>query len=157
MDCALTIIRFTLERTVANWDTSYIEGRLHSLIAGTSYRGRVVITFPMTHCKVVIHSPDRVNRLWTNMTSLFTGVKRYEVCKVVWPYASVPPGTADRKYAVQSEELWWRDWQDAIRHAVLGRRRGWVTVEDRLEFLMAPKRDALVAREWGLSNAPGQY
>lgn len=40
---------------------------------------------------------------------------------------------------MQEEEVWFADWRDAIRHAVIGKRRGWVTVEDRLEFLMEPR------------------
>jgi len=44
-----------------------------------------------------------------------------------------------RRCAVQEEEVWFADWRDAIRHAVIGKRKGWVTVEDRLEFLMEPR------------------
>jgi hypothetical protein len=128
--------RFTLERIVSNWDTPYLEGRLHSLIASTGYRGQVEITFPMTHSQVVIHSPDKVNRLFTNMTHLFTGTKKYATVKAVWPYASAPPDAADRAFAVQSEEGWWNEWKDAVRYAVLTRRNGWVTTEDQLEILM---------------------
>jgi hypothetical protein len=40
---------------------------------------------------------------------------------------------------VQEEEVWFTNWKDSIRHAILGRRKGWVTNEDRLEFLMEPK------------------
>lgn len=141
--------RFTLERVVTNWDTHYLESRLHSLIASTAYRGQVEITFPMTHSKVIVHSPDKVNRLFTNMTHLFTGTKKYAVVKAVWPYASVPPDAGDRQFAVQSEERWWNDWKDAIRHAILSRRQGWVTIEDRLEFLMAPMKDVVRPAEWG--------
>ncbi len=47
-----------------------------------------------------------------------------------------------------SEETWWVAWRDAIRFAVLGRRKGWVTVEDQLEFLMNPQAGRVV-REWG--------
>jgi hypothetical protein len=83
------------------------------------------------------------------MTHLFTGTKKYAVVKAVWPYASVPPDTAGRAFAVQSEERWWADWKDAIRHAILSRRQGWVTVEDRLEFLMAPAKDPGRPMEWG--------
>jgi hypothetical protein len=144
----LTQNRFTVERTVANWDTEYLEGRLRALIASTGYRNQVTITFPMTHTKVVVQSPDKVNRLFTNVQSLFTGTKRYEVVKIVWPYASVPPGEDDRKFAVQSEESWWNDWKDAIRHAILSGRKGWVTVEDRLEFLMAPDKDKGKVKNW---------
>ncbi|TVY92565.1 hypothetical protein LAWI1_G003588 [Lachnellula willkommii] len=52
---------------------------------------------------------------------------------------NVPRGETGRRCAVQEEEMWFNDWKDAIRHAVLGRRRGWVTGEDRLEFLMEPR------------------
>jgi hypothetical protein len=142
--------RFIFERVVTNWDTSYLEGRLHSLIASLSYRGLVEIRFPITHNRVVVQSPDKVNRLFTNVTQLFTGTKKYAVVKAVWPYASVPPGVANRKFAVQSEEAWWNDWKDAIRGAVLSRRKGWVTVEDRLESLMTPPKDGGPVGEWGL-------
>lgn len=142
---------FALERTVINWDTSYLEGRLLSLISSTSYRGHVSITFPMTHSRVVIHSPDKVNRFFSNVTKVFTGTKKYEIIKSVWPYADVARGETGRRCAVQEEEVWFSDWKDAIRHAVLGKRRGWVTAEDRLEFLMEPKFAELGGKpaEWG--------
>jgi hypothetical protein len=145
---ALTQNRFVIQRIVTNWDIEYIEGRLRALIASTGYRNQLTITFPMTHSKIVVQSPDKINKLFTSMQNLFTGTKRYEVIKIVWPYASVPPGDEDRKCAVQSEESWWSDWKDAIRHAVLSGRKGWVTVEDRLEFLMAPERDKGKTKDW---------
>jgi hypothetical protein len=130
--------RFTLERVVTNWDTSYLEGRIRSLVASLDYQGLVEIRFPITHNTVVVHSPNKVNQLFTKIAQLLSGTKKYAVIKAVWPYASVPPGAADRKFAVQSEEAWWNDWKDAIRAAILSGRKGWVTVEDRLEFLMKP-------------------
>lgn len=57
----------------------------------------------------------------------------------MWPYADVKRGEQGRRCAVQEEEIWFEGWRDAIRHAVIGKRKGWVTVEDRLEFLMEPK------------------
>jgi hypothetical protein len=131
--------RFALERIVTNWDTSYLEGRLLSLISSTSYRGHVKISFPLTHSRVVVHSPDKVNRFFSNVAKVFTGTKKYEVIKSVWPYADVARGEQGRRCAVQEEEVWFADWKDAIRHAVIGKRKGWVTVEDRLEFLMEPR------------------
>lgn len=53
-----------------------------------------------------------------------------------------------RKFAVQSEDDWWRDWKDAIRVALLAKRRGWVTVEDRLEGLMGMRVDEGVEVGW---------
>ncbi|KAH8802762.1 hypothetical protein F5884DRAFT_482302 [Xylogone sp. PMI_703] len=144
-----SIKQFTLERVVTNWDSSYLEGRILSLIASTSYRGAVTITFPTTHNKVIIRPPDKVNRFFSNVTSLFTGTKRYEVVKAVWPYATVPRGEEGRRCAVQSEDEWFADWKDAIKHAIINRRKGWVTVEDRLEFLMEPKpQEAAKQAQW---------
>ncbi|TVY81099.1 hypothetical protein LSUE1_G005685, partial [Lachnellula suecica] len=134
-----SIKQFVLERTVINWDTSYLEGRLLSLVNSTAYRGHVTVSFPITHSKVVVHSPDKVNRFFSSVTKVFTGTKKYEVIKSVWPYADVPRGELRRRCAVQEEEVWFNAWRDAIRHAVLCRRKGWVTSEDRLEFLMEPK------------------
>lgn len=133
------IKQFVLERTVTNWDTSYLEGRLLSLISSTDYRGSVKITFPLTHSRVVIHSPDKVNRFFSNVAKVFTGTKKYEVVKAVWPYANVARGEAGRRCAVQEEDAWFDSWKDTIRHAVVMKRNGWVTAEDRLELLMEPK------------------
>lgn len=142
--------QFTLERTVINWDTTSLEGRILSLISNISYRGQVTVTFPVTHSRVVVHSPDKVNRFFSNVAALFTGVKRYEVVRSVWPYADMPHGEPGRRCVVQDEDAWWADWKDAIRHAILARTRGWVSVEDRLEFLMEPKKEELVKlAEWG--------
>jgi hypothetical protein len=143
--------RFALERTVINWDTSYLEGRLLSLISSTSYRGHVTVTFPLTHSRVVIRSPDKVNRFFSNVTQVFTGNKKYEIVKSVWPYADVARGEQGRRCVVQEEEAWFGNWSDSIRHAILGKRVGWVTIEDRLEFLMEPRlgdRDGKPA-DWG--------
>ncbi|TVY31813.1 hypothetical protein LSUB1_G008624, partial [Lachnellula subtilissima] len=132
--CADTsaIKQFVLERTVINWDTSYLEGRLLSLINSTAYRGHCTVSFPLTHSRVVIHSPDKCDE------GVY-GHKEIRGHQSIWPYADVPRGETGRRCAVQEEEMWFNDWKDAIRHAVLGRRRGWVTGEDRLEFLMEPR------------------
>jgi len=117
-----------------------------------SYRGNVTITFPVTHSRVVIQPPDKMNRFFTSVSKAFSGSRRYEPVKSVWPYASVPRGEAGRQCAVQDEEVWFNDWKDAIAHAVLSKRKSWVTIEDRLEFLMEPK--SLVEgkpAEWGRS------
>ena len=140
--------RFTIQRVVTNWDTEYLDGRLRALIASTGYRNQVTITFPMTHSKIEVQSPDKVNKFFTNVQSIFTGINKYYVVKIVWPYASVPPGEDGRRFAVQSEESWWNDWKEAIKHAILSGRKGWVTVEDRLEFLMSPDKDKGKVKDW---------
>lgn len=133
-----------------NWDTNYLEGRLLSLINSTSYRGHTTVSFPLTHSRVVVHSPDKVNRFFSNVAKVFTGTKKYEVIKSVWPYADHPRGETGRKCAVQEEEAWFGDWKDAITHAVLCKRKGWVTSEDRLEFLMEPRTAELMRPAgWG--------
>jgi hypothetical protein len=96
------------------------------------------------HSRVVVHSPDKVNRFFSNVAKVFTGTKKYEVVKAVWPYADVARGEGSvgrggRRCVVQSEDAWFESWRDAIRHAVMMKRSGWVTVEDRLEFLMEPR------------------
>lgn len=130
---------FALERTITNWDTSYLEGRLLSLVHSTAYGGRVTVTFPLTHSRVVIKNPDKVNRFFSNVAKVFTGTRKYEVVKSVWPYADIARGESGRRCTVQDEETWLRNWSDSIRHAILSKRKGWVTSEDRLEFLMEPK------------------
>lgn len=84
-----TIKTFVLERVVANLDKEWLEGKLRSLVATTDYNGHVTVTFPMTHCKVVIQSPDKVNKFFTSVSALFTGKSKYEVVKAVWPFAYV--------------------------------------------------------------------
>ncbi|KAH8686016.1 hypothetical protein BGZ60DRAFT_365784 [Tricladium varicosporioides] len=134
-----SIKHFTLDRVVTNWDTSYLEGRLLSLVNSIHYKGQVIVSFPVTHARVLVRSPDKVNKLFSNVTKMFTGVRKYEVVKSVWPYADIPRGEPGRKCAIQEEEMWFNEWKNAIRHAVLMRRKGWVTIEDRVEFLMEPK------------------
>ncbi|PSS02261.1 hypothetical protein BD289DRAFT_334938, partial [Coniella lustricola] len=133
---------FVLERTVVNMDTDWLEGQVRSLIASMGYKGTVHIKFPITHAKVIVQNPDRVNKFFTGLTTLFTGKSTYEVVKAVWPFASSrrdESGLASgqqRVCAVQSEEQWWREWAQPLRYAIASRRHGWVTVEDKLEVIM---------------------
>jgi hypothetical protein len=134
------VSRFTLERKITNWDTSYLEGRLLTLISSTKYGGRTTVSFPLTHSKVVIHSPDKYNRFFSNVTKAFTGSHKYEVVQSIWPYADVGRETGTghgRRCLVQDEERWFLEWRSVIRYAVMGKRKGWVTSEDRLEELVS--------------------
>src|SRR5258706_6394808 len=92
--------RFTIHRTVSNLDVEYIEGRLHSLISSTLYRGRIEVTFPMTYSHIVIKSSYRGRDFLTNVTNLFSPTKKYETVKIIWPFASIKPGGDGRRYAV---------------------------------------------------------
>lgn len=140
---------FMLERVVANLDTNWIEGQVRSLIASTDYKGLVTVTFPVTHAKVVVQNPDKINKFFTGVASLFSGKKRYEVVKAVWPFATAQKGEEGRRCIVQSEETWFREWRDAIKYAVATKRQGWVTVEDKLEVIMEGKGKGVAVVDWG--------
>ena len=82
------------------------------------YPGAVAVSFPVTHSRVVVQNPDRVNKFITSVTGFFAGKRKYEVVKAVWPFATMPRGgeSGSRRCAVQSEEVWWREWKGSIRH-----------------------------------------
>ncbi|EED21529.1 conserved hypothetical protein [Talaromyces stipitatus ATCC 10500] len=134
---------FTLTRQLSNWNTSYIEGQIRSLIASTGYNKPVTITFPVKYSKIVVYPPksSSFNSFFTTLMSPLLDKKRYEVVRAVWPYASLPPGpeTTNRVPVVQSEEMWWEEWRDVLRWAIVSKKcSGWVSVDDMLEFRMAP-------------------
>lgn len=140
---------FTLERVVANLDVGWIDGQLRSLVASLKYKGDVDVTFVVTHSKITVQNPDKVNQFFTSVTSLFAGKNKYEVVKSVWPFASTRSGEPGRKCAVQTEETWWREWRGPIGHAIAQKRQGWVTVEDKLEAVMEGKGSNMAPVDWG--------
>jgi hypothetical protein len=140
---------FVLERVVANMDVDWLEGQIRSMIASTQYKGVVTVTFPVTHAKVVVQNPDRVNKFFTTVTSIFSGKKRYEVVKAVWPFATAKSGEPGRRCLVQSEETWWKEWKDSIKYAIATKRQGWVTNEDKLEAIMEGVGKGLSTVDWG--------
>lgn len=144
-----SIKSFTMDRVVANFDASWIEGQIRSLIASTGYRGAVDVKFVTTHSRVHIQSPDKVNQFFTTVTSLFASKNKYEVVKSVWPFATSANGEPGRRCIVRSEEVWWREWRDPIQHAICEKRVGWVTVEDKLENLMEGKGAGDEIMDWG--------
>lgn len=140
---------FLLERVVANLDTNWLEGQLRSLVATTDYKGIVTVSFPVTHSRVVIQSPDKINKFFTSMSTLFSGKNKYDVVKAVWPFATAKNGAPNRKCTVQTEKTWWEEWKDPIKHAVSTGRQGWVTNEDKLECIMESKGKGLGVIDWG--------
>ncbi|KAK4134408.1 hypothetical protein BT67DRAFT_349831, partial [Trichocladium antarcticum] len=142
---------FALERVVVHLDVHWLEGQIRALVAGMRYPGSVAVTFPVTHARVVVQNPDRVNKFFTSVTGFFAGRKKYEVVKAVWPFATVMrAGESGRRCAVQSEEVWWREWREPIRHAIATKRHGWVTNEDKLEAIMEGTPPSLAALvDWG--------
>jgi len=109
---------FSLERVVANLDINWLEGQIRSMIAAIGYKGLVTISFPITHAKVVVSNPDKVNKFFTSVTTLFSGKRKYEVVKAVWPFATNKPGEPGRRCVIQSEETWWKEWKDPIRYGM---------------------------------------
>lgn len=140
---------FVLERVVANMDTNWLEGQIRSLVATTQYKGVVTVTFPVTHSRVVVQTPDRVNKFFTSVSALFTGRAKYEVVKAVWPFATARNGEPGRRCLVQSEKTWWEEWKDPIKYGVGTKRNGWVTNEDKLECIMESKGKGLSIVDWG--------
>ncbi|KAK8128191.1 hypothetical protein PG984_009299 [Apiospora sp. TS-2023a] len=142
---------FLLERAVANLDTNWIEGQLRSLVAATDYNGHVTVAFPVTHCKVLVQSPDKVNKFFTSVSALFTGKSKYEVVKAVWPFATAKNNEQGRKCIVQSEKTWWEEWKDPIKYAIATKRHGYVTNEDKLECIMESKGKGLTVN-WEMAE-----
>lgn len=140
---------FTMERVVANLDVGWLEGQLRSLVAALKYKGNVDVSFVVTHSKVTVQNPDKVNQFFTSVTSLFSGKNKYEVIKVVWPFATARSGEPGRKCAVQPEDVWWREWRGPISYAIAQKRQGWVTVEDKLEAVMEGKGTDMGPVDWG--------
>lgn len=140
---------FTLERVVANLDVGWIEGQIRSLVASLKYKGVVDVNFIVTHSRVLIQNPDKVNPFFTSVTTLFSGKTKYEVVKAVWPFATTAKGEPGRQCIVQSEEVWWREWRDPIKYAISQKREGWVTIEDKLEAVMEGKGATTDPIDWG--------
>jgi thymidine phosphorylase len=77
--------------------------------------------------------------------------KRYECAEVIWPFANVLANEGGRRCAVQDEQDWWTSWKDAVRNAVLARKTGYVTLEDRMDVAMGVV--ALESgKDWGVSK-----
>ncbi|KAK4193902.1 hypothetical protein QBC35DRAFT_9233 [Podospora australis] len=138
---------FTLERVVANLDVNWLEGQIRALVAEMKYPGTVTVSFPVTHNKVVVSNPEK-SKFLASVAGLFSGKKKYEVVKAVWPFASGRSGEEGRRVVTMSEEDWWREWRDTVRFAISTKRHGWVTNEDKLEVIMEGEGSA-VNIDWG--------
>ncbi|KAM5465278.1 hypothetical protein MauCBS54593_006524 [Microsporum audouinii] len=144
---------FILTREVINWNTQILEGRLRTLIASLNYQGRVTITFPSTHSRVVVPGPKTNNSFYTQIVSLFKDPKRYDMVRSIWPYANMAGSeTSDdprRVCAVQSENKWWDEWKLVIANAILEGRQGWLSLDDLIEFAMNPVKGIKAGDQWG--------
>ncbi|TAQ87022.1 hypothetical protein B7494_g4653 [Chlorociboria aeruginascens] len=129
---------FTLTREVANHDQKKVEQLLRSLVASTNYRGRTSVKFSVAHRKFIVYSPSKVNEwritVWIRWVfyltllwifawpALFFMTARYEVVKVVYPYADrAPQDPGERMFTVMSEQAFIGTWSAAIKRGVLGR------------------------------------
>jgi hypothetical protein len=129
---------FTLKREIINHDKKKLEQLLRSAIAETGYRGHLGVSFPTTHKRLIVFSPGKINEwritnwirwvfylsfLWIiSWPVLFFLTHKYEVVKVVYPYANVATEEeGDRQCTVQSEVVWFHRWESAIKRAALAR------------------------------------
>ncbi|KAK2824776.1 hypothetical protein FQN49_007489, partial [Arthroderma sp. PD_2] len=144
---------FILTRDVINWNTQILEGRLRTLIASLRYQGRVTITFPSTHSRIVIPGPKTNNSFYTQIISLFKDPKRYDMVRSIWPYANMAGSETSedprRVCAVESENDWWDEWKMVIATAILAGRQGWLSLDDLVEFSMNPVKEVKVNGQWG--------
>ncbi|KAM0133992.1 hypothetical protein ACHAP3_005708 [Botrytis cinerea] len=129
---------FMLKREIINHDTKKLEQHLRSTLAETNYRGHVEIDFPSTHKRLIVYSPGKINE-WRITTwirwvfyltffwliswpVLFFLTHKYEVVKVIFPYADrlVDDG-GGRTCTIMSEVEWLNLWESSIRRAALAR------------------------------------
>jgi hypothetical protein len=147
------ISSFVITRKLTNWDSEYLIGRIHGLLQSLNYKGRTSITFPLYHTRTVIKSSQTFG---STLRSAFVRNETYEV-EVYWPYANQMPGEdsdgeqsrVTRKCLVRSENGWFRDWKPVLRAAVLGKRKGWVGMEDWIEVAMRPPVAEEAPTAWG--------
>jgi hypothetical protein len=146
---------FIIERSVANWDTDYIEGQIRSLIASVRYTATLEISFPSTFTRVVVRPAAPSSSKWLGWLPKLEAANNFpsKPVQAIWPYANKPPGKTARTCASQTEQEWWQVWKAPIRNAILNKRQGWVAVEDWVESSMGvnasqPWKD-WGPREWG--------
>ena len=152
---------FTIRRVVVGWDTEYLEGQLRMLLASKiGYTGHVKISFQFTQSVVTVHTPNPPGFLEHASSFIFSGkkkeVRRYEAVRSIWMYSrSIQAETGERKRipAVKSEAEWLSLWKQAIRLAVCGKRKGWVSAEDRMEALLMPEKGEVRWKD----NEPAPY
>ncbi|KAF2096721.1 hypothetical protein NA57DRAFT_58616 [Rhizodiscina lignyota] len=148
---------FTLTKQVINWNTEYLEGQIRNLIAGTNYKGKLTITFPVTHSKLIVQCPS--SKPWYQaLAACFspTQTRRFEVITAVWPYAALSSEETSGQgnaWAVKSEMAFWAEWKDVLKFAVLDKKSGWLSIEDYIEFAMsAGSQGKKQTRDWDLDQ-----
>ncbi|GFF59709.1 hypothetical protein IFM51744_10021 [Aspergillus udagawae] len=145
-------------RRVVNFDQERLDGLIRTAVASTRYQGVVEVSFPLTFAEIVVRHGAEPKASFKDLFywSMETPpkkdlAKRYECDEVIWPFANFPANEAGRRCAVQDEQDWWASWKDAVRNAVLARKTGYVTFEDRMEVAMGvvvPES----GKDWGVSK-----
>ena len=147
---------FIVTRKLTHWDSEYLVGRIHGLLQSVNYKGQTQITFPVRHSRTVLKQSQS---LGAALRSVLVGSEKYEV-EACWPYASHMPGedsdegesgSVSRRCLVRSENGWFKDWKPVLRAAVLGKRKGWVGLEDWIEVAMLPTAAEKAPAPWGES------
>lgn len=158
---------FQLTREITNHDTAKLEQLLRSAAASANYRGHTSVKMSIEQDRVVVYSPGRINSwrttqwiryvfYWTFMwifawPVLLLMTHRYQVVKVVFPYADTPGGgDMQRKPTVMSEGAWFNLWESAIQRGMVARMNCESACMDddyRLATAEADARGALQARE----------
>lgn len=143
-----------ITRTLSNWDTDLLIGRLHAHILSLKYKGTISITFPVSMARTVLKADTSFASSIRN--TLFGGSEGNKIeIETVWPYANRAGGeneggyTTERMCLVRSEEGWWRDWKAVVSQAIVDRRRGWIGLDDMIEYTSRPVREISVSKPWG--------
>lgn len=133
---------FILRRQIVGHDPERLETLCRDLVQRTSYRGHTSITFETTHEEVKVCSPCFINNwrynvflVWFCLVTflwiftwpiLFFPTKRYEVVTAIFPYRLDPTGNSVGRPLVQSEDVFFNEWKQALTRAVLAQHQGWV-------------------------------
>ncbi|KAF4627952.1 hypothetical protein G7Y89_g10201 [Cudoniella acicularis] len=167
---------FRLERNIINHDTRKLEHLLRSLVKATGYRGNVSVEFPVTHRSVTVYSPGMINRcrmttwirwvfyltfLWIfSWPFLFLSTAKYQVVKVVFPYANISPEDEEAGYqrrpTVMSETAWFYLWEKALRRGVLEKVECY-QVDMGDEYRLATEEQAARTMNIRMDNPIGVY
>ncbi len=172
--CLTSLPSFILHRQAPSLPLPILEGMVRTLLASTKYRGKLTVEFPVQHSDVVVLR--RSGNWFTNMLRLYP-TKKYEAVEALWEVSGA--SSADEAFAGEGRssnttandttggseltdgpqdrhgragliaQEWWREWQFAIWNAVLGGKKGWVTVEDWIEAKMGV-REKDRGRDWGV-------
>lgn len=159
--------RISLARTMSNFDLDGLSGSVRNYFADAlRYRGHLDISLQAAYARVVVdNQPSKgAGAFFRPLVAALVGAKEFEVVCAVWPFARSASGDGaggggggggERECAVCSEAAWWREWREAVGWAAVQRRRGWVSVEDRLECAMSGWVGEGRVTEWGSWDVEG--